>query len=632
MKPARLLLISALGALALSACTLAGDIPPPPGYMPPATEPVTTPEVSYPLMPPDPARGKTIYETSCAPCHGETGLGDGPQAGDLPVEVPMIGSAAVSSMATPMDWFRIVTYGNIERVMPPFGGSLTDRQRWDVVAYAFTLSMPPEQAAAAAAVYAVECQDCHGESGQGDGALAVSQDLAVASWSDPSRLAALSNQDIAEIISAGRPGTSMPAFGDAIRDDQRWALASYVRALSFAQPPAEARSSAQQTSQAGEAAAAEGLPQAGLASVRVNLINGSGGAVPTGLKISLTGYDDLQAVTELTGVLEEGSSYLFEQVERPSQRVYLASVEYNELTFYSDTLRLDEVAAGGVAQVSVTIYESTTDTSQLVVDRAHVFLEFPEPGRLQIAQLFLIANPTRQVIVAAEEGRPVLEYELPPDAVNLQFADGAIGERYIETATGFGDPASIAPGQAHHQVLYAYDLPYERKQTVRLRMPLDVQSAVVVLPDIEGMRLTSPQLLSAGKRQVEGASLYLYSASNLPGGSVLEFTVSGRPGAAPWVGSGPAGNLILGAGLFMLVIVIGGAWLWQQRRKLATATAPGLAVVDEPEAVETLLDAILALDDQYRLGELPLEAYKQRRAALKERLRVARMHANHQEG
>jgi hypothetical protein len=82
----------------------------------------------------------------------------------------------------------------------------------------------------------------------------------------------------------------------------------------------------------------------------------------------------------------------------------------------------------------------------------------------------------------------------------------------------------------------------------------------------------------------------------------------------------------------MLVIVIGGAWLWQQRRKLATATAPGLAVVDEPEAVETLLDAILALDDQYRLGELPLEAYKQRRAALKERLRVARMHANHQEG
>ncbi|HSV85741.1 MAG TPA: c-type cytochrome, partial [Levilinea sp.] len=599
MKPVRWLLISILGTLALSACTLAGDIPPPPDYMPPAAQVVTTPESSFPLMPPDPARGKTIYETSCAPCHGETGLGDGPQAGDLPVQVPMIGSADVARLATPVDWFSVVTYGNIERFMPPFGGSLADRQRWDVVAYAFTLSMPQEQMSAAAAIYAAQCQDCHGEAGQGDGVQAVSQGMTLANWSDSSRLATLSNQDVWEIISAGLPGTSMPAFGDAITSDQRWALTSYVRSLSFAQPPVDVLSLPEQAGQADAAAVAEALPQASLASVRVNLINGSGGALPAGLKVFLTGYDDMLAVIELSGVLEAGNSYLFENVEQPGQRVYLASVEFHDLTFYSDILKMDEIADGEVAQVSVTVYESTTDTSQLSIDRAHVFLEFPEPGRLQIAQLFLIANPTRQVVVAAQEGQPVLEFELPPDAINLQFADGAIGERYIETANGFGDLASIAAGETQHQVLFAFELPYERKQTLRLKMPLDVRSTVVALPEIEGLRLTSPQLRESGQRQVEGASLRLYSASNLSGGSVLELTVSGRPGATPWIGSGPTGNLMLGAGLFVLVIVFGAAWLWRQRRQAAPATAPGMAV-DEPEAIETLLDAILALDDQYR--------------------------------
>jgi hypothetical protein len=40
-----------------------------------------------------------------------------------------------------------------------------------------------------------------------------------------------------------------------------------------------------------------------------------------------------------------------------------------------------------------------------------------------------------------------------------------------------------------------------------------------------------------------------------------------------------------------------------------------------PEDEETLMDAIIALDDQYRAGNLPEEAYLERRADLKEKLR-----------
>ena len=39
------------------------------------------------------------------------------------------------------------------------------------------------------------------------------------------------------------------------------------------------------------------------------------------------------------------------------------------------------------------------------------------------------------------------------------------------------------------------------------------------------------------------------------------------------------------------------------------------------EDEETLMDAIIALDDQYHAGNLPEDAYLERRAVLKEKLR-----------
>jgi len=40
-----------------------------------------------------------------------------------------------------------------------------------------------------------------------------------------------------------------------------------------------------------------------------------------------------------------------------------------------------------------------------------------------------------------------------------------------------------------------------------------------------------------------------------------------------------------------------------------------------PEDEGTLMDAIIALDDQFKAGNLPEEAYLERRAVLKEKLR-----------
>jgi hypothetical protein len=41
----------------------------------------------------------------------------------------------------------------------------------------------------------------------------------------------------------------------------------------------------------------------------------------------------------------------------------------------------------------------------------------------------------------------------------------------------------------------------------------------------------------------------------------------------------------------------------------------------DSESAESLMDAIIALDDLYRSGQLPEEAYQQRRAELKAKLK-----------
>src|SRR5512135_2516626 len=180
--------------LLLAACSLASDITPPPGYSPPVLP--TAAPASYPLVPPDPSQGAATFTDKCAPCHGATGMGDGPQAANLANPVAPIGSADLARQAKPADWYNIVTNGQMAQYMPPFSGSLTDRQRWDVIAYVLSLSSSPQLVDEGKTIYADNCAACHGASGRGDGPQAASAGAKVPNWSDLSRLAQFSAQDI----------------------------------------------------------------------------------------------------------------------------------------------------------------------------------------------------------------------------------------------------------------------------------------------------------------------------------------------------------------------------------------------------------------------------------------------------
>ena len=59
---------------------------------------------------------------NACPATGPTGMGDGPQSGNLPAPPPAIGSVEVAGAARPSDWFDVVTEGRLEKLMPGFTG------------------------------------------------------------------------------------------------------------------------------------------------------------------------------------------------------------------------------------------------------------------------------------------------------------------------------------------------------------------------------------------------------------------------------------------------------------------------------------------------------------------------------
>src|SRR6266498_3743422 len=203
----------------LAACnfTLAEDVTPPPNYVPPTAGPTLGP--LFPARATSTANGAAIFAEKCAACHGATGLGDGPKGIQLGVTVPAFGLPEIARPASPAQWYTTVTRGNMERFMPPFA-SLADRQRWDVVAYAMTLHTSEEEIAKGKQLFEADCKNC-------------STDF----FKDQTRMSALSGVELARIIKQGND--QVPAFGSKLSDDDVWAVADYLRSLSFNTSPAE---------------------------------------------------------------------------------------------------------------------------------------------------------------------------------------------------------------------------------------------------------------------------------------------------------------------------------------------------------------------------------------------------------
>jgi len=334
------------------------------------------------------------------------------------------------------------------------------------------------------------------------------------------------------------------------------------------------------------------------------------------LQVTLHGFDQMSVVlTETTTVSADGV-YAFENVEMPEGRIFLTTVDYEGITYGS------EVATAGAdtqeIDLPIEIFGTSSDLSLLSVDRLHFFFEFLGPKIVRVVELYIVSNPTQQTIVAPDGQQAVLSFSIPKEAANLEIQDGAIGERFIKTEDGFADTAPIRPGMGNYQVLFSYEMPYSRK--LELTRPVQLTTnAVVILASANGMEIKGDTLQDAGTRDVQGTMYRLYNGSAMAAGEIFELTLTGK-----MVGEdlNDTSGILIGLGALGFALVLAGFWLYRRNSGFEDEQdkpAEADEIVSD-ETPESIMDAILTLDDLYQAHQLPEEAYLQRRSELKARL------------
>jgi mono/diheme cytochrome c family protein len=616
--------------------SLAGDIKPPPGYTPPVYLPPAATAVAYPLLPPDPAHGETIYSDYCVSCHGTLGNGAGQNAGNSTTPPAALAQRDMLHNAIPQTWFNIITDGNGNGSMPAFSSKLDDRSRWDVISYLLSLENTPDQMANGIEIYANVCSQCHGETGKGDGEKAATLQVKPTDFTNQSIMSAISNQDMVNVLTNGL-GDAMPAFGNMLPENDKWAVITAIRSLSFqlvkeplvATEPTNNPSSSltitpqSTTDRSAAVEAPTNTPGVKVVNISGKLITASGLSIPENLTVSLRIFDQMKVTSTMETTVDVDGGYTFKDIEMPSGRIFIASVEYNGQQFSSQPSMhpgeaVDESQT--IFDLPIPIYDSTTDKTVASADRMHVFFDFSSPGIVQVVELFLISNNSSQILVSTTPGQGVLDFSLPAGAANLQFQDSVIGERYLQTETGFADTVPVNPGVASHQVLFAFDLPYTKKLALELPVPMKVDLVNVMVP-VEGIKLKSTQLSDGGVQDNQGVKFRLFTGSNLSSGSTLSMSLSGNTSSSQASADSKIriNPILFGAGIFLFALSGVGLYFYQkQKSPLVEQNVTGNSTAEDKESI---MDAIIVLDNLYKEGKLKEDIYSIRREELKNKLK-----------
>ena len=622
-------------ALALAACSGLGGEPAIVSTVPP--QPTTVPELGFPAQPPDIASGAALFAARCAECHGISGAGDGArvQSGQI-TSIPNFLDPAVPSAQRVTDWFATITNGRIENLMPPWANALSEQQRWDVAYYTYLMHYTPEQVARGAEVFAERCVDCHGESGRGDGPDAAALSGSVADLTDQANMAMLSDSQIFTTISdgVGDPHDGMPGWAEELTEEDRRAVAGYVRtlALSSAGPltmaalPTRA-AQAPTTPPAATASLAPAAqtteePSAGpTITITGTVTNGTAnGEVPADLVVSLFIFPQGENPIEIEQTVDAEGTYTFEDVFFAEDAAYAITATYRDRLFLSSIVSGAALSANPA--LDLTIYELTDDPSVLTITLIETQINVnAESNSLEVAQFMEVENSSDRAFTTTQttpDGRPIsLAIPLPPGAIVPGFTERS---RYAYLSDQFTvvDTQLVYPGEIH-LVQLVYIIPYEGSAIIEQELGYTFAGLNQLLVRPDGVTVNADGLATMGTTTVGGREFMSFSGTfTRPAGSLLRVELTGMgsggpssfdPGGA--VVSGDSAALVLLGGAVVFGVLIG-IFIWVRRR----STPP-----DPPaETADALARQIADLDAAHAAGELSDSAWKRQRAALKERL------------
>jgi mono/diheme cytochrome c family protein len=604
MRKIRKLIFGIFLIVILSGCSvsLAADVTPPPNLVrqePVQPQPAPSVSIVLPMIEPDVQNGALIYAEKCSPCHGETGMGDGVQSNQLPNPVTPIGNFNIAKDIKPIDWYRVITIGNIERFMPGFQ-SLSDRERWDVTAYALSLSLSDDLINRGEIVFSENCVECH-----------TPENLPL------QKASAMAEKSITDILNTVENGieTEMHDFSESLSTEEKLAVSSYVRYLGFSEKTNNSQSDEIDINPTKP----EANPESNVIPTTFSIIGELTNLelLPENTIVTLSGYDGMEMAFQIESPVLENGSYSFQNLENVSGRVYQASLLIDGVQHTSDVLHDPVIDNQGNVQLPIEIKKVSIDPSDLYAERMHVFFDFLTEDTLQIVEMYVIQNPTDSVIIPKDELSPVILFSLPAGAQNLQFEQGVMGRDYVQLENGFGSLQTFGANSSV-QILFAYELPYTKSLDLDIQLPLQVNASIFMLP-ANLVKFSSDQLEFSGERDIQGMKIQTYSGGVMTAESAINVKLTGKiKETTSVIQEGNLISIVVGSSFLVLAVAFSFYFL---RNKMKSDVESSDFDPDE-EDLENLLDAVIALDDAYKSGEIPTDAYNNRRNELTKIIKI----------
>ncbi len=563
-------------------------------------------QVTVPTTLPFAAAGRASYLENCAPCHGETGLADGPTAADLPGPATAFADAAALWERSPAQLFHTTKFGRLEKLMPPWANQLTDDEIWNTVAYAWSLHTDADRYAAGAQLYAESCAACHGVTGAGDGPEATGE------VNDFSDLAYTTFVSQAAWLEGWQ--TAHPDIGADWTQTQKEDVLEYIRTFSYIPPWASPY-----------------RPGAGVITGTVTF----GPDAPQQLEggnVFLDAYLGFDQIASFTATVGADNTFRFTDLAVDPNITYLATALADGISYSSGMVSLTPEQP--TATTNVTIYAVTDSPDAIRINRAHWILE-SQPGALVAVQIYLVGNDGERTFVGRTvEGVDVpvtVGFPVPADAVELSFENGALGDRFRRVGDMVYDTMPVVPGENSQQIIMQYAIPHDGSTLdLKQEFAYPVDSLSLLIANYPNLRVDAPALTFDSIQTIQGAEYQVWGQTGF-GPGVVEVKLQGLleqgavdPRAATSSSAGQLATIdppMEAWSTWVMIALVGAIMVGVVGVALQRGTLTPVTTRQELHTLRnTLLTQIAQLDDQHALGQISDADWLRRRADLKAQL------------
>lgn len=519
---------------------------------------------------PNLANGGRIFAERCVECHGLSGDGRGELVIAGSVEQPLDMTDRAQVMAkSPLEWFDIITKGNIEKLMPPWENALNEAERWDVALYSYTLAYDDALLATGERIWRDSCGEC-----------------ALPKVIPP----VFSDVDYAERL-------NRDLFGSGLTSSEAAAATAYARWSSLsAVDKVEARLT--------------------LGAIAGRVLQGTaGGRLPADTLVQLrygnadVGFSVVEARTGSDG------GFLFVDIPIRADLDYAVGAEYAGRLFSQRVFPLEE------AEPTITVYDATNDPLAVSVARIALSLE---PATLEglgaglyISQILTYRNDSDRIYLSGrgfDDGREATLLIQFPQGARLLSGDANGRYVVIEDVEGLPDSAidtlPVLPGEVH-DLLLEFWLPYQEGARFEQKFNNRIDAETTVTASQE-LRLESDWLRPRDAEETDSAFQTYSAALRLDRDPRISFGISGDPFATSSddrfvVTSEALPALLLGA--FALAgALLGGFGLMKRRHEKSGSE------------IDHLVAELARLEADHDQGRINHDLYHHRRRELKAKL------------